>query len=431
MSLTWWATEVEVLGRSKRYTLLSSYVDQLIARFPFKEQMPRLRPEVRKGAIFVITAVPSKAQGDVLTESRSYRWMKLKFIDCRVSDPDSVRNAIVTASRRVKARDVVLVTRGGGARIELDYVFENEEVMEALAELSQRCATVLAVGHADDEFLTTKVVSHAASTPTAGVQLIHKHSTSPKKNLFRRSNPAPEATPVKPLPLTTLIDPALQSIVEARGGTTAEFLRSDTLPHVWSYVSVASGVRSHVAFVEASRLPQSPFILFTEGCMAFQRAALVEGWISSDRNHELAERIANLDGHLVAEETWDAYCRTSGLDPRSFPDVVMDSAKSIFEIGALWHEGVAQTEIALRSGNVVRMFLQIKEGCLELPSFVQTSHSERQPTPVVPIAIAEEEMRQIDLKELVHSISKVAIGVSLAAVLAVLVIVATKFVYGS
>jgi hypothetical protein len=70
---------------------------------------------------------------------------------------------------------VVLVARGGGQTAELD-VFEDERVVSALSSLTDRCPTILAVGHAGDELLTNKVVTYPMEAASGAVQLIVRES---------------------------------------------------------------------------------------------------------------------------------------------------------------------------------------------------------------------------------------------------------------
>jgi hypothetical protein len=108
--------------------------------------------------------------------ARQYRWLKP---DPRYSEdmrePAAVAAALTSLLPVVQSSDVALVACGGADLAVLD-VFEDERVVGALASLTERCATILAVGHAGDELMTNKVVTYPIETAAAAVQLIVRES---------------------------------------------------------------------------------------------------------------------------------------------------------------------------------------------------------------------------------------------------------------
>jgi len=118
----------------------------------------------------VVTSRHGAAVHDVIeVVRRRAPWVEVLVVDTRVQGEDAADN-IVRALRAAEAAnpDVVVVTRGGGAREEL-WVFNDERVVRAVATL--RVPVVCAIGHETDETLAELVADQRAPTPSAAAMV--------------------------------------------------------------------------------------------------------------------------------------------------------------------------------------------------------------------------------------------------------------------
>lgn len=162
-------------GVSERFRQRRVNVEACAARLPFNT--PRIGTRLRNGGrVRVVTEPGSKAWEEVAEAARQYRWFKPDPRFCEdMRDAGAVAAALESFLETVTPRDVVLVAWGGAERADLD-VFEEERVVGALARLTERCPTVLAVGHSGDELMTNKVVTYPVDAAAGAVQLILRES---------------------------------------------------------------------------------------------------------------------------------------------------------------------------------------------------------------------------------------------------------------
>jgi hypothetical protein len=176
LRMVWRGGEAKHRGVSQRFRKRRAFVEERAAKLPFTT--PRISAQLRtSGRVRVVTSAKSKAWQDVEEAARKYRWMKPDPRYCEnLRDPAALAQVLVSLIDVVHPDDVVLVTRSDTELADLD-VFEDERVVDALASLTVRCATVLAVGHTSDELMTSKVVTYPSETASAAVHLIEVQSS--------------------------------------------------------------------------------------------------------------------------------------------------------------------------------------------------------------------------------------------------------------
>jgi hypothetical protein len=176
LRIVWRGGEAKNCGVSQRFRRRRACVEERAAKLPFTT--PRISAQLRtSGRVRVVTSPESKAWQDVAEAARKYRWMKPDPRYCEnLRDPISLAKVLASLIDVVQPDDVVLVTRSDTELADLD-VFEDERVVDALASLTVRCATVLAVGHTSDELMTSKVVTYPSETASAAVHLIEAQSS--------------------------------------------------------------------------------------------------------------------------------------------------------------------------------------------------------------------------------------------------------------
>lgn len=193
IGLVWSATELTDLGPSEQYLERQAAVSEVLAGLTCPP--PQLGPHNRGGTVWVVTGHYSKAWGDVLAAKPP--WITVGECLCNLLDPDSVAEELQGLSEVLEAQDVVLLTRGGGDPAHLS-VLESAPVIRALGELTARNSTVLAVGHASDDLLTSQVVSHTSTTPTAGMNLIARETRWRRRNAAQEGSGEPTAADPTP-----------------------------------------------------------------------------------------------------------------------------------------------------------------------------------------------------------------------------------------
>ena len=158
-------------GVSPRSRARRASVEAQAAKLPFTT--PPIDGRLRGGGRVRLVAEPhSKAWAELEEAGRQYRWFKPDPTFCEdLRDPASLAATLTSVLPLVNDGDVVLIAGGNGELEALD-VFEDDRVVGALARLTARCPTILAVGHAGDELLTNKVVTYPIDTARAAIQLI-------------------------------------------------------------------------------------------------------------------------------------------------------------------------------------------------------------------------------------------------------------------
>ncbi len=142
--------------------------------------------------VAVITSLNGAAIKDVVrTIKRRFTAMELLIIHADVqgeNSPDSVRKAVEVANiinDQWFKIDVIVITRGGGAKEELDS-FNSEEVVEAVYR--SKVPVVSAIGHERDFVLLDRAADIRASTPTAAGEIITPSRSDLIKNLLSLEN---------------------------------------------------------------------------------------------------------------------------------------------------------------------------------------------------------------------------------------------------
>lgn len=151
---------------------------------------PRTLPEGPLRRIAVVTGHKSKAPADFRAALARGKPLDVDIVHAWLSNPVDVASAIKSAA--LADIDLLVVTRGGGDTIMLA-VFDEPEVLTALAEASHRTPVILAVGHATDTLRASRFVTLSCTTPSAaGTRVRNLHNR--KKSETVQRNPRTPAT---------------------------------------------------------------------------------------------------------------------------------------------------------------------------------------------------------------------------------------------
>lgn len=174
LRVVWKGATGQNLGVSDRHRARRAFVEEQAAKLSFES--PRITDRLRNGGrVRVVTSRHAKARKDVEEAARQYRWLKPEACFCEDLEPRSIAAALESLIDVVQPNDVVLLARDAGEVAELD-AFEDERVVAALARLTNRCPTILAVGHVGDDFMTGKVVTYPSENAAAALRLILRES---------------------------------------------------------------------------------------------------------------------------------------------------------------------------------------------------------------------------------------------------------------
>ena len=140
----------------------------------FEESRKRALPMLPRGIAIVTSASGAALQDCLAVAARKFPSVAITIIDVVVQGagaPAAVSNAIhaVDLAARRMGIDVILVTRGGGSREDLD-AFNHRLIADAV----YNCTTpvVAAIGHESDTSVIELVADVCASTPTAAMNRI-------------------------------------------------------------------------------------------------------------------------------------------------------------------------------------------------------------------------------------------------------------------
>ena len=140
----------------------------------FEESRKRALPMLPRGIAIVTSASGAALQDCLAVAARKFPSVAITIIDVVVQGagaPAAVSNAIhaVDLVARRMGIDVILVTRGGGSREDLD-AFNHRLIADAV----YNCTTpvVAAIGHESDTSVIELVADVCASTPTAAMNRI-------------------------------------------------------------------------------------------------------------------------------------------------------------------------------------------------------------------------------------------------------------------
>lgn len=157
------------VGESERSQDLTALRETLESEGLFRDERKRPLPAY-PDTVGVVTSLSGSARED-FQEAIQSRDPRITITVCGATvQGEAAVESIIGAIQRLETDpsvDVVVVTRGGGADVDL-WAFNEEPVIRAIAD----CATptVVAIGHEDDETLAEHVADRRAMTPTdAGV----------------------------------------------------------------------------------------------------------------------------------------------------------------------------------------------------------------------------------------------------------------------
>jgi len=175
LRVVWRGSTAKKRGVSERFRERRANLEDCAARLPFTT--PKINSWLRSGGrVRVVTERASKAWEEVAEAARQYRWFKPDARFCAdMREPAAIAAVLESLLEVVNRSDVVLVASRGGESADLD-VFEHERVVRALASLTERCPTILAVGHSGDELMTNKVVTYPIEAAAGALQLIVRES---------------------------------------------------------------------------------------------------------------------------------------------------------------------------------------------------------------------------------------------------------------
>jgi exodeoxyribonuclease VII large subunit len=123
--------------------------------------------------IALITAHGSRAQTDFFDEMKMpHLSFRITLFDCHMQGEQvetDVSTALSEISRNSNAFDCVVITRGGGSRLDLRW-FDNLEIAKAIAYCPLPVLT--AIGHFEDVSIADEVAAMAEKTPTGAARFL-------------------------------------------------------------------------------------------------------------------------------------------------------------------------------------------------------------------------------------------------------------------
>ena len=137
--------------------------------------------------IALITAENSRACADFLDELKlSNVAFQITLFDCNVQGEKTSENlssAFQTIAEKGNAFDCVVITRGGGSKLDLRW-FDDLEIAKQIAYCS--LPVITAVGHFDDISIADEVSFRSEKTPTAAARFLSERNLESFTNLFAR-----------------------------------------------------------------------------------------------------------------------------------------------------------------------------------------------------------------------------------------------------
>lgn len=147
-----------------------------------KRQLP-MYPE----KIALIASGESAGYSDFIKVSKS-RWpiLEIDHYETNVQGADAPKMIVEAIKNANQGNyDVVVITRGGGAKADLS-AFDHEQVVRAIA--STRAPSLVAVGHERDVVLAELVADVRASTPSNAAEILVPDVGSEKKQIILAKN---------------------------------------------------------------------------------------------------------------------------------------------------------------------------------------------------------------------------------------------------
>ncbi|MFK7988139.1 MAG: exodeoxyribonuclease VII large subunit [Sandaracinaceae bacterium] len=136
----------------------------------FEPERKRPIPQLPK-TVGVVTSLRGAALFDVIRVANRRAPVRIVVADCAVQGPDAARTIVAALSRmaRLPGLDVIILTRGGGAREDLA-AFDDEAVVRAVAACP--VPVVTGVGHQVDSTLVDFVADVRAATPSNAAETV-------------------------------------------------------------------------------------------------------------------------------------------------------------------------------------------------------------------------------------------------------------------
>ncbi len=189
MRVVWRGETAKHLGEAPRFRERRAFAGRLASSLPF--ETPRISARLRGGGRLRVVTVRDSKSWDIVDEAaRQYRWLKPDIHYCdEARSAVSLATVLTSLTSVIRRGDAVLIARDTVGMEEILDLFEDQRVVEALAKLTERCATILAVGHTGDELLANKVVTYPVESAAAAIHLILRESGA-------RSIEIPAAAPV-------------------------------------------------------------------------------------------------------------------------------------------------------------------------------------------------------------------------------------------
>ncbi len=161
--------EVRYIGREGLYSIRYKRVLEKMMKEGWLSRPKKKLPEYPQ-KIGVITSRDSAAFQDILrTIKERYPFVEIYLFHTQVQGEEAKKN-LVEAIEKSKEYDLdlVILARGGGSQEDL-WVFNEEEVVEALVKLKHPVIT--GVGHEVDRVLVDFIADASAHTPTAAAEM--------------------------------------------------------------------------------------------------------------------------------------------------------------------------------------------------------------------------------------------------------------------
>lgn len=147
----------------------------------FRPERKRAIPRLPK-TVGVVTSLRGAALFDVIRVANRRAPVRIVVADCAVQGPDAPRTIVAALTRmaRMPALDVIILTRGGGAREDLA-AFDEEVVVRAVAKCP--VPVVTGVGHQVDQTLVDLVADVRAATPSNAAETVVPDAASLRAEL--------------------------------------------------------------------------------------------------------------------------------------------------------------------------------------------------------------------------------------------------------
>lgn len=172
-------------GTSNRRKEHLGRLAELSAKYGARRPLPSSLSRVA-----LVTAAGSDAAEDFYDRASSR--VEITPFFAAMNDVDALCQAIDEAAR--SQPDLVVITRGGGALIELDR-FSTLDLVERVARLSEAVPTLVAIGHSKDHPDVERVASKHVGTPSAAGALCFRLARPLPKRAAPTSRPRPAPAP--------------------------------------------------------------------------------------------------------------------------------------------------------------------------------------------------------------------------------------------